>query len=122
MLVVSLGNWKRYVGAALASASVISLPILAAWALVTYKYFYDLSTTATYPVPGVGLGFWLGFGGSLSLVLATFVFYRLSKGLKYSPTSKVIGTGNAGLLDMAEQKYLTKSKLADDTDDEEDAA
>ena len=54
----------------------------------------------------------------MSLLLGTFVFWRLSQGMKPGVAGEPISTSNAGLLDMAEHKLLGGQKIADDSDDE----
>jgi hypothetical protein len=121
MLLIPLGTWKRFVLAALSSASIISFPMILAWLITSMVSFNDLTSTAEYPSAPLSLGFWVALGGTVCLLLATFVFWRLSQGLKLSPPAKAgekISTSNAGLLDMAEKKLLDRQALADDTDDE----
>jgi hypothetical protein len=121
MLLVSLGTWKRFVLAALGASAIISFPILLAYLGVAYVYFHKLSTTATYPMPTLGLGYYMALGGSIALMLATFLFWRLSKALKFTPpVNGKPAVGNTGLLDMAEQKLLDGQKIQDDTEDELD--
>ena len=62
----------------------------------------------------------MGVAGALALAIATLIFWRLTFGLKINPTPGNVSTSNAGLLDMAEHKYLVNGKIADDTDQEED--
>lgn len=122
MLLVPLGNWKRYILAALFAASIIAFPMLIAWGSLTYYFFKQLSDSATYPFPTIGLGGWIALAGVVTLVLATLIFWRLTKGLRISTDGKTdgkISTSNSGILDMAEHKYLVKGKIADDTDEEE---
>ena len=126
MLLVPLGKWKRYILASLFSASAVSFPTVLAWGALTQYFFKQLSTTATYPMPHVGIGAWLALAGTTALVVSTFIFWRLTHGLKILSSAAEaggkIGTSNAGLLDMAEHKFLVKGKLADDTDEEAPSA
>jgi hypothetical protein len=120
MLLIPLGTWKRFVVAALASASVVAVPILISWMITSMIAFDSLTSTAAYPSARLGLGFWLAMGGGIALVLATLVFWRLSQGLKLLPSNNdKISTSNAGLLDLAEHKLLSGEKIDDDTDDDE---
>ena len=118
MLLVSLGTWKRFVLAALASASVVSFPILVGYLVTSYLYFAKLANSATYPMPTLGMGFYSALIGSLSLIVATFIFFRLSKALKYSPPVKgKMSVGTTGLLDMAEQSLIDGKKIDDEEDE-----
>jgi hypothetical protein len=124
MLLIPLGIWKRFVLAALFSASVVSFPTIMAWLITTMVSFNSLTSTAEYPSARLGLGFWIALGGTLALLAATFVFWRLSQGLKLVPPVKAgekLSTSNVGLLDMAERKLLNGEKIEDDTDDEKSA-
>lgn len=120
MLLVPLGAWKRYILAALFSASAISIPLILTWTVLTHIWFKQLGDSATYPLPHIGVGGWVAVGGSIALAVATLIFWRLTFGLKINPTVGNVSTSNAGLLDMAEHKYLVNGKIADDTDHEDE--
>jgi hypothetical protein len=118
MLLIPLGIWKRFVLAALGSSSLISFGVLMGWLITTTIEFHSLTSTASYPIAIISVGFWVALAGTLALILATFLFWRLSLGLKLVAEKGPISTSNAGLLDMAEHKLLGGQKIADDTDDE----
>ena len=116
MLVISVAKWKRMMLAGLMSGFTLTLLAIISYAVFSLMWFKQLTTTATYPKPNLSAGYFLCIGGMVVLGGASFVFYRLSAGLKFNPkNSLAVGTG--GLLDLAEAKYVDQKILIDDEDE-----
>ena len=118
MLVISLGVWKRFVLASLFSASILVVTAILSWGLLTAHYFQVLYDTATFPEAPLSVGFWLAVGAGSCLVIATFIFWRLSNGLHAKADR--MSVSQAKLLDIMERRYLDHEtvKLIDDSDNE----
>jgi hypothetical protein len=117
MLVVSVAKWKRMMLAGLMSGFTLTFLSVIVYVACSLYWFNDLTTTGTFPKPAISAGYYLCVGGMVVLGAASFVFYRLSAGLKYNPkNSLAVGTG--GLLDLAEAKYVDQKNLVDDEDHE----
>ncbi len=117
MLVISVAKWKRMMLAGLTSGFTLTLLSLIVYIGCSMKWFSDLNSTGTFPKPTVSAGYFMCIGGMVVLGAASFVFYRLSSGLKFNPKNNLaVGTG--GLLDLAEAKYVDQKNLVDDEDDE----
>jgi len=101
--------------AGLMSGFTLTLLSVIIYVVLSLMWFNDLSTTATFPKPTLSAGYFMCIGGMVVLGAASFVFYRLSAGLKFNPkNSLAVGTG--GLLDLAEAKYVDQKNLVDDED------
>ena len=118
MLVISLGIWKRFVLAGLLASTVLAFSAVAVWGILSEFYFSLLTESATYPSAPLSLGFWLACASVLCLATGTFVFWRLSSGLKAKADR--MSVSQASMLDVAERRYLNREsiKLIDDSDPE----
>jgi hypothetical protein len=112
MLVVSVAKWKRMILAGLVSGFILTLASLIAYGLFSYFWFQTLGKSGTFPNPSLNLGFILCGGGMLMLAISSFFFYKLSAGLKFKKGARSVGS--AGLLDLAEARYLDSKQLEDD--------
>jgi len=120
MLVVSVAKWKRMLLAGLMSGFILSLASLVTYGVFSTLWFKSLASTGTFPLPQLNLGFILCGAGMLMLAIASFVFYRLSAGLKFNPNDKKgTAVGTAALLDLAEAKFVDSRQLENDDIEEE---
>eukprot|EP00930_Biecheleria_cincta_P070577 TRINITY_DN5820_c0_g1_i2.p1 TRINITY_DN5820_c0_g1~~TRINITY_DN5820_c0_g1_i2.p1 ORF type:complete len:387 (+),score=61.43 TRINITY_DN5820_c0_g1_i2:58-1218(+) len=77
LLVATLGKMKQSAGIAyglMLFAGIVMLASNAAWALVTHFSFVELGTTAWYPYPDLGIGWFLHLYGCVTILVSMSVF------------------------------------------------
>jgi hypothetical protein len=117
MLLVPIAQMKRSLLASLSSSIVLVTGGLVSYALCSFFWFKRLNDNSTFPMPTISLGFIVGAVGNFMLIAGTFVLYRLSAGLKYTPNKNHVA--HKALLDLAEAKLLDSGSFEGDTDDED---